>query len=309
MHMIDSHLHLITANMIRRLRGRAQPYRTQAVQAARFRGKTLEERLKELEGYTLEDHARQWLEAFDTAGIDIGAFIAVGEGNEELAQFVALHPRRFAGWGSLADPREPDAASTVARFPAMGLSGLKLYPPIQRFLANDRALYPIYEVAAAAGLPILFHFGITVGNFYDLTYASPLPLSAPAKEFPEVTFLIAHFGAGFLRETLFLAYHTENVCVDTSGTNNWRLYYPGEPSLDQVFRDALRTFGPQRILLGTDSTYWGGYRHQILREQLEILDRLGLAPADRDLIVRGNAARVLRLAVKAPADGPISTSG
>ncbi len=307
--MIDSHLHLITANMIRRFRERAQPYRKQAVEAARFRGKTFEERLKELESLTLEDHARQWVEAFDTAGIDVGAFIAVGEGNEELAQFVALHPRRFAGWGSLADPRESDAAATVARFPAMGLSGLKLYPPIQRFLANDRALYPIYEAAAAAGMPILFHFGITVGNFYDLTYASPLPLSAPVKEFPEVTFLIAHFGAGFLRETLFLAYHTENVCVDTSGTNNWRLYHPGEPSLEQVFQDALRAYGPQRILLGTDSTFWGGYRHQILREQLEILDRLGLAPADRELIVGGNAARVLRLTVKAPAGGPTATSG
>jgi len=303
MAIIDSHLHLATANMLRRLRERVQPYRQQAVAASRVRGQTLDERLKELEGYTLEDHARQWLKAFDTAGIDVGAFIAVGEGNEELAQFVALYPRRFAGWGSLTDPRHPDAASTVARFRSLGLSGLKLYPPIQRFLANDRILYPIYEVAAEARLPILFHFGITVGNFYDLSYASPLPLSAPAKEFPEVTFVIAHFGAGFLRETLFLAYHTENVCVDTSGTNNWRLYYPGEPSLEQVFRDGLRAYGPRRILLGTDSTFWGGYRHQILREQLELLDRLDLSPGDRDAVVRGNAARVLRLAVPAPVEG------
>ncbi len=309
MAIIDSHLHLITANMLRRLRERPQPYRKQAIEAARFRGKTFEERLKELEGYTLEDHARQWREAFDAAGVDLGAFIAVGEGNEELAQFVALNPRRFAGWGSLADPCHPDAARTVARFPSMGLSGLKLYPPIQRFFANDRVLYPIYEVAAEAGLPILFHFGITVGNFYDLSYASPLPLSAPAKEFPEVTFLIAHFGAGFLRETLFLAYHTENVCVDTSGTNNWRLYYPGEPSLEQVFRDALRAFGPKRILLGTDSTFWGGYRHQILQEQLEILSHLDLAPADRDLIRSGNAQRVLRLPVREPAGGSTDASG
>ncbi len=295
MAITDSHLHLITANMLRRARERAQPYRKQALAAARFRGKTFEERLKELEGYTLEEHARQWLEAFDTAGVDVGAFIAVGEGNEELAQFVALHPDRFAGWGSLADPGHPDAARTVARFPALGLHGLKLYPPIQRFLANDRALYPIYEVAAETGLPILFHFGITVGNFYDLTYASPLPLSAPAKEFPEVTFIIAHFGAGFLRETLFLAYHTENVCVDTSGTNNWRLYYPGEPSLEAVFRDALRAFGPSRVLFGTDSTFFGGYRHHILKEQLDILARLDLPPADLELIIWGNAQRVLRL--------------
>lgn len=299
MAIIDSHLHLITAGMLRRQRGRNQSMRKSALQAARVRGKTFEELLKELEGRTLEDHAREWLGAFDTAGVALGAFIAAGEGNEELAQFVALHPDRFTGWGSLSDPRSPEAPQIVAQFPTMGLRGLKLYPPIQRFHANDRALYPIYEVAAEQGLPILFHFGITIGAFYDLTFASPLSLSAPIKEFPDVTFVIAHFGAGFLRETMFLAYHTENVCVDTSGTNNWRLFVPGEPSLEAVFRDALRTFGPTRILFGTDSTAFGGYRHHILKEQLDLLTQLDLSPSDRDLICRGNAQRILRLPARA----------
>jgi len=295
MAIIDSHLHLITASMLRRQRERLPAYRKKAMEAARVRGKTFEERLAELEGMSLEAHARSWLGAFDAAGVQAGAFIAVGEGNEELSQFVAMHPQRFIGWGSLSDPRHPDAWRMVARFRATGLSGLKLYPPIQRFLPNDRALYPVYEAAAEAGLPILFHFGITVGAFYDLSFASPLPLSAAVKEFPDVTFVIAHFGAGFLRETLFLAYHTENVCVDTSGTNNWRDYYPGQPSLEQVFRDALRAFGARRILFGTDSTAYGGYRHHILNEQVAILQRLELSDDDRQAILAGNARRVLGL--------------
>jgi len=297
MAIIDSHLHLITAGMLRRQRERMPSYRKKATDAARIRGKTFEERVKELESLTLEDHAKSWLDAFDTAGVEAGGFIAVGEGNEELGQFVALNPKRLIGWGSLSDPRHPDAWRTVSRFRSLGLSGLKLYPPIQRFLPNDRALYPIYEAAAEAGLPILFHFGITVGMFYDLSFASPLPLSAPVKEFPEVTFLIAHFGAGFFRETLFLAYHTENVCVDTSGTNNWRDYYPGQPPLEQIFRDAVRAFGAKRILFGTDSTAFGGYRHHILKEQVEILNRIELSDEDRDAILAGNARRVLGLAV------------
>lgn len=297
MAIIDSHLHLITAGMLRRQRERMPSYRKKATDAARVRGKTFEERVKELESLTLEDHAKSWLDAFDTAGVEAGGFIAVGEGNEELGQFVALNPKRLIGWGSLSDPRHPDAWRMVSRFRSLGLSGLKLYPPIQRFLPNDRALYPIYEAAAEAGLPILFHFGITIGMFYDLSFASPLPLSAPVKEFPEVTFLIAHFGAGFFRETLFLAYHTENVCVDTSGTNNWRDYYPGQPSLEQIFRDAIRAFGAKRILFGTDSTAFGGYRHHILKEQVDILNRIELTDGDREAILAGNARRVLGLAV------------
>jgi predicted TIM-barrel fold metal-dependent hydrolase len=295
MAIIDSHLHIFTANMVRQSRDRMPAYRQKAVESARWRGKTFEERVKELEGLTLEDHARSWLDAFDTAGVEAGAFIAMGGANEELAQFVALNPARLIGWGSVVDPKHPDAWREVARFRAMGLSGLKLYPPTQRFLPNDRALYPIYETAAEAGLPILFHFGITVGSFYDLSFASPLPLSAPIKEFPEVTFLIAHFGAGFFRETLFLAYHTENVGVDTSGTNNWRDYTPGNPSLEQIFRDTVRAFTPNRILFGTDSTVWGGYRHHILKEQVDILNRIDLSDEDRTAILGGNARRILRL--------------
>ena len=295
--LIDAHLHLITAETFRQMRDRSSQLRAEAVARARLRGKSFEERRAALEGITLEQHASTWLASFDQAGVQGGLFIAMGGANDELASFVAFNPARLHGIGSLADPRHPDAARTIRGFRARGLSGLKLYPPTQRFLPNDRAFYPIYETCAEEGLPILFHFGITIAPLYDLSFASPLPLTAVVKEFPEVTFVVAHFGAGFLRETLFLAYHTDNVCVDTSGTNNWRLYHPGEPSLEAVFRDALRTFGPTRILFGTDSTVLDGYRHHILKEQLEVLDRLELSPQDRAAILGGNAARVFHLDV------------
>jgi len=293
--MIDAHLHLTTERMVRRFTERQPTIREEALRRARPRGLTSEERIKPVAGVTLEQHAANWLAAFDQAGVAGGVFIAVGEGNDDMAEFLALNPRRLHGVGALADPRHPDAARTVRTFRERGLCGLKLYPPTQRFLPNDRAFYPIYEACATEGLSIIFHFGITVGAFYDLSYASPLPLSAVIKEFPEVTFVIAHFGAGFLRETLFLAYHTDNVCVDTSGTNNWRLFHPGEPSLEQVFRDALRAFGPERILFGTDSTVWGGYRHHIVQEQLAVLDRLELSAEDRARILGDNARRVFGL--------------
>src|SRR3989442_12846804 len=114
-------------------------YRQKAVESARMRGKTYQERLAELEGLSLEDHARSWLVEFDKAGGDTGAFIAVGEGNDELSRFVAINPRRFAGWGCLVDPRASNAARTVAQFRTLSLTGLKLFPPVQRSSPNNRA--------------------------------------------------------------------------------------------------------------------------------------------------------------------------
>ncbi len=292
MAIIDAHMHLMTAGMMRRAQQRASASRQVARDRARVRGQTFQERIAQLETITLADHARTWLDGFDQAGVGAGVFIAMGEANDELAEFVKLRPDRFYGCGSVLDPTHPDAARTVRGFPGLGLCALKLYAPAYRIQLNDRVVYPIYEAAAECNLPIIIHFGITVGGFYDLTYANPLALTAPGRDFPEVTFIVAHFGAGFLREVLFLAYHTENLCVDTSGTNNWRLYVPGEPSLDQVFRDALRTYGARRILFGTDSTYFSGYRKHIVEEQVAILDGLDLSEADRDLILAGNARRI-----------------
>jgi hypothetical protein len=299
MAIIDAHMHLMTANMLRRQMQRAATNRQAARERARVRGQTLQERIAQMEGLTLADQAARWLEGFDGAGVQAAVFIGMGEVNDELSEFLRINPGRFLGCGSLLDPAHPDAAREVRRFRALGLSALKLYAPAYRIPLHDRVYYPVYEAAAEHGLPIIVHFGITVGSFYDLTCANPLALSVPGRDFPEITFVIAHFGAGFLRESMFLAYHTENICVDTSGTNNWRLYVPGEPSLEQVFRDTLRAFGPSRVLFGTDSTLLSGYRKNIVEEQTAILHRLDLAPEDRTLILAGNARRVFGIETEA----------
>lgn len=292
MTIIDAHMHLITAHMMARYQERNAARREAARERARFRGQSFQEWIARLERLTLAEQGRMWLAGFDEAGVRAGVFIAMNEANEELSEFIKTDPARLYGCGSLLDPTHPDAARTVRRFPSLGIKALKLYAPAHRLPMNDRLFYPVYEAAAECGLPIIVHFGITVGAFYDLVYANPLALSAPGRDFPEVTFIVAHFGAGFLRETMFLAYHTDNICVDTSGTNNWRLYVPGGPSLEQVFRDALRAFGATRILFGTDSTFFSGYRKHIVEEQVAIVNTLEISDVDREHILAGNARRI-----------------
>src|SRR2546428_12735264 len=98
--------------MLRRGRERMPAYRQKAVESARMRGKTYEERLAELEGLSLEDHARSWLVEFDKAGVETGGFIAVGEGNDELARVVAINPPRFVGRGAVGGPPGSPPAPT-----------------------------------------------------------------------------------------------------------------------------------------------------------------------------------------------------
>ncbi len=46
-----------------------------------------------------------------------------------------------------------------------------------------------------------------------------------------------------------------NIHLDTSSSNSWMKYHPGL-TLEGVFRQALAVVGPDRLLFGTDSSFF-----------------------------------------------------
>ena len=72
---------------------------------------------------------------------------------------------------------------------------------------------------------------------------------------PQVPIIIPHFGAGMFREALMVADLCPNVHLDTSSSNAWMRYTPGL-TLTDVFRTALDVVGPERLLFGTDSSFF-----------------------------------------------------
>ncbi|MFI5340558.1 MAG: amidohydrolase family protein, partial [Candidatus Methylomirabilales bacterium] len=66
--------------------------------------------------------------------------------------------------------------------------------------------------------------------------------------------------------------------------------------LADVFRAALRVFGAERILFGTDSTFLPrGWRRDIFDAQMQVLKALEVTTQQARLIFGGNLARVLKL--------------
>ena len=152
------------------------------------------------------------------------------------------------------DPARPEArAELLEREMAAGFRGVKLYPVNRCYRLSDPACRPFFEKANELGANIIIHYGVTVDPTGDLRYADPLDLSPVARDFPDITFVIAHFGAGWLDSVLRLAYQCKNVCVDTSGTNNWMDYYVPKLTLAEVFERCLTSMGPERVLFGTDA--------------------------------------------------------
>jgi predicted TIM-barrel fold metal-dependent hydrolase len=90
---------------------------------------------------------------------------------------------------------------------------------------------------------------------FDLRFGDPLALAAMASRFPAVPVIVPHFGAGMLREALMAVEQCGTIHLDTSSSNAWMKYYPGL-TLAEVFRQALDIAGRDRILFGTDSSFF-----------------------------------------------------
>lgn len=298
--VLDGHMHLLTAETAREEAAWLAPS-TPAVAAAARRRRERYEREQAVPSArppdeSVEAAAARWLAALDRYAVQVAVFLALAPEPETLRRFAALAPDRFFAFTFL-DPWEMNAASVLENDIARrGFRGLKLYPTLQRFHAFDERAYPMYERAEVLGIPIVFHFGVTLDYRSDLRFANPLDLHAVARDFPDLPLIVAHAGAGFFRETLFLAYHCANVHVDTSGSGTWMRYLPRPLELAEVLQRLLDVFGGSRVLFGTDSRHASeGYRHWLLQSHRDALESLDVSDDVRRAVLGGNMARLLRV--------------
>ena len=209
--------------------------------------------------------------------------------NEEVAESAAEHADIAIPFASI-DPARGKMGIREARrlIKDFGVKGFKFHPIIQGFSPNDRDVYPLYEVIAEAGLPALFHSGQTGigagmrgGGGLRLKYGNPLLLDDVAADFPDMTIISAHPGVPWQDEQLSVATHKPNVYIDLSG---WSPKY-FEPKLVQYANTLLK----HKVLFGSDNPV-------ILPDRwLAEFDKLPIKPEVRPLIIKENAARLLKL--------------
>ena len=169
------------------------------------------------------------------------------------------------------------------------------------YTLDDDRVATVFEAAAAHGGAVFVHCGVlSVGvrkklqlpSQFDLRLGDPLALAALALRHPGVPVIVPHFGAGLFREALMAADQAPNIHLDTSSSNSWMKYYPGL-TLEQVFRQALAVAGPDRLLFGTDSSFFPrGWQKPVYDAQLAALEAANVSGADRARILGGNFQRL-----------------
>lgn len=296
--IVDSHIHLLTAGTheVRVQQLAALDPRLQEAYRRRWLDSlsSRHEDAPEAQPADVRTVARRWEAAFDAAGIEAGVFFTSPHYHDDLLTFISLNPARFVGYTTFNPTGRANADLLRRQVDEHGVRGLKLYPMAQGYRVDDEACTAVYEVCAARGIPVIIHFGISINATHDLRCGNPLDLSGPALRFPSVNWIIPHFGAGYFREALMVATQYRNVYIDTSSSNNWVTAMPYRLTLADLFRRTLDAVGADRLLFGTDSSFFPrGFRTKILNDQLEVCRELGLPPEHIDGIFGENIRRLL----------------
>lgn len=205
-------------------------------------------------------------------------------GNAEMFAAAAQYPDRL---GPLIwiNPIDPDWEADAERWVAQGALGIKLHPKLDTYAVDEEALAPIFSFARRHRLPIVTH--AETGDCSAERYA---PL---ATRFDDVPLVLYHFNAGRPIPGILMAKRFPNVSVDTC-------FVPRE-----AIEIGLDVLGPTKILFGTDAPIFFDVGRPVpgtldrpprtFHACARDIEELAATPADRDLIMAGNAGRIFRL--------------
>lgn len=142
--------------------------------------------------------------------------------NELSADLQRQAPERIVSFAS-AEPMDAQGVFNRARLKEVkasvaerGLKGLLLTPPYGHYYANDRRVYPFYELAVQLDIPIYFHHSHNFGSPKNcpLKYARIWLLDDVIIDFPELRFNVEHMGYPWTEELLAIMARSPDVYTD-----------------------------------------------------------------------------------------------
>lgn len=245
-----------------------------------------------------------WIDELDRCQVDHAALIASIPGDESsVAAAVRRSPGRFVGYFML-NPLAPNASETLQQALDSGLRCAALFPAMHGYRMTDALVEEaVKAVAERKGTAMFVHCGLlSVGirrrlglkSEFDVRLSNPVDLHGLALRYPSLPFIIPHFGAGYFREALMVASSSDNIYLDTSSSNRW-MAIEGL-SLRDVFARSLAVIGANRLLFGTDSSFFPrGWNGSIFDQQMEVVKALEVPELAIQRIFRENFVEMFQL--------------
>lgn len=235
--------------------------------------------------------------------------------NDAMLEAHTAFPERFVGCATLPIQAPELAVKELERVAASrGIRGAYLPTSFAGRELSDPSLFPVYERCEALGLPVLLHpdqaqaaVGVgrlkpyylanLLGNPFDTAIAaSHLVFGGVLDRYPRLNVVLPHAG-GAVPYLAGRLQHGQAVRPETKGLAQRpfmeylrRFHYDTITHSPELLRFLVDLVGVDRVMLGSDYCFDMGYERP-----REIIARIGLPAADREKILSGNAARLLRL--------------
>jgi aminocarboxymuconate-semialdehyde decarboxylase len=253
--------------------------------------------------------------------------------NDGLSELCAKHPDRFTGWvGGLPMNAPEQAVKEAERILLRGnANGLQIHTNVNGHCLDEPQFFPIFEVAAKSGKPVLLHPARTAGfpdfaaerkSRYEIWAILGWPYETSATmarlifsglttRLPQLKFLVHHLGAMIpffdaRLETGWATLGSRTSDADYSGV----LKMLGRPLMD-CFRDfyadtalcggrigtecGLAFYGADRVLFASDAPFGPEGGAGCIRETMKVLASLDISAADREKLCYRNAQALFGL--------------
>lgn len=202
--------------------------------------------------------------------------------NDVIHQIVDGHPA-LIGIGAV-DPVLQGEAVALAEIDRMvhvlGLSGVDLEPgfgaPPRH--PDDPVYFPVYERAAALGIPVFLMTGPTTP---DLRFNDPAALARVAQAFPRLPLVVSHGYWPRVQEIIGVAFRYDNVHI----VPDMYLFQPGS----SAYVEAANSFLGDQFLFGSS------YPFRPIAQSIEDFLQLGFKESVIDRLLYANAAALFKL--------------
>jgi len=224
------------------------------------------------------------LASMDRAGIDISVVQNIATKPSQSAKInswaIAENSARIMHFGSIHTGNS-DFEDQIDLLAGSGIRGIKLHPDYQGFFADDRRMYPVYELLRAKGMILVLHSGQDP-EFPDCIHCPPDRLLNVLKDFPGLKLVAAHMGGHRLWDEVYDRLLGRDFYIDTSASYD----ILGSRGMAKM----IRKHGADKVLFATDSP-WADQK-----AESESIASLPIPADDIDKIMQGNAASLLGIA-------------
>lgn len=246
---------------------------------------------------------------------------AVGEVNRYLAEQQARHPDKVIAFGACAPCGGDEFLKELERgVREDGLKGVWITSSLKGAYPDDDEAVPFFQLVCDLDIPVVIHppsigFGeermneyrlaSSVGRPFDNALAlSRLIVRGIFERFPDLKLVGSHLGGGICEiiGRLDYAYELQDEAYFLGSYEPMLIKHPPSHYLKMMYLDlvcyhapaarcGIETMGADHILFGTDAPPLTVLKPRGLR----MVDELGLAPADKEKVLSGNAKKLLKL--------------